>query len=292
MSDILSKVFDPDHIDPQTARRAEWAVVLKGAVLFTALACQAKDTAKAVQGHDIIAKARDYSGLDSAILSAIFGGEVPPVPENRLMAAIVEAGKTATAEELKAARAVMAVWRKAEETAKAERMAKAKAVRAKENLVFWARTEAAVAATAARRDADVKTVTFTAGFTQEEGEILSTGVKVGLIGYAKKKANFYELAELARHYAKTLGLPSNAGALPVRFRSEVRGFATYAVDETLLGDIKQALAIENAAQEALAAEKAKAEKEGRLAALVAAGAIIIDGILLTEDGKEIKLEDI
>ena len=276
----------------QTARRAEWAVVLKGAVLFTAMAIQAKDAAKAAQCYDIIAKARDYSGLDSAVLSAIFGGEVPPVPESRLMSALAEAGKTATAEELKAARGVMAAWQKAEEAAKAERMAKAKVVRAEENLVFRARTEAAVAATAVRRDTDVQTVTFTAGFTQEEAEILSTGVKVGLIGYAKKKANFYQLAELARHHAKTLGLPSNAGALPVRFRSEVRGFATYVVDEALLGDIKQALAEANAAQEALAAEKAKAEKEGRLAALVAAGAIIIDGILLTDDGQEMKLEDI
>lgn len=276
----------------QTARRAEWAVVLKGAVLFTALAIQAKDAAKAAQGYDIIAKARDYSGLDSVILAAIFGGEVPPVPENRLMAAIVEAGKTATAEALKAAREVIAVWQKAEEAAKAERLAKAKAVRAEENLIFRARTEAATAATAVRRDADFQTVTFMAGFTQEEAEILSTGAKVGLIGYTKKKANFYQLAELARHHAKTLGLPSNAGALPVRFRSEVRGFATYAVDEALLGDIKAALATENVAQEALAEAKAKADKEGRLSALVAAGAIIIDGILLTEDGQEIKLEDI
>ena len=292
MSDVLSKVFDVGQMDPQTARRAEWGVVLKGALLYTAHAVQAKDAAKAAQGYDIMAKARDYSGLDSAILSAIFGGEVPPVPENRLMAALTEAGKTATAEARKAAREVVAVWVKAKEAAKAERMAKAKAVRAEENLAFWARTEAAVAATAARRDADVKTVTFTAGFTQEEGEILSTGVKVGILGYTKKKANFYELAELARHHAKMLGLPSNAGALPVRFRSEIRGFATYAVDEALLGDIKQALAEANAAQEALAEAKAKAEKEGRLAALVAAGAIIVDGILLTEDGQEMKLEDI
>lgn len=301
MTDVLSKVFDADQIDQQSDRRAAWAGVLKGATLFTAMAIKANDAAKTAQGRDIMAKASANAGLDSAILSAIFGGEVPAVPENRLMAALAEAGQTATKAELEKAREIIAEWQKAEEAAKAERMAKAKAVRAEENLAFRARTEAAVAATESRRETDIQTVTFTADFTQEDALILETGVKVGLIGYNRKKSNFWQLAELARHNAKLLGLPSsNAGALPVRFRSELRGVATYVVDETLLVDIKAALAAEKAEQAEKAAAlaekeaeaKAKAEKEGRLAALLAAGGIVVDGIILTEDGQEIKLEDV
>lgn len=304
MSDVLSKIFDADQIDQQSDRRAQWAVVLKGATLFTSLAIKAKDAAKTAQGHQIMSKARANAGLDSAILSAIFGGEVPAVPENRLMAALAEAGQTATKAELEDAREVIAEWQKAEEAAKAERMAKAKAERAKENLAYSAKIDAAIAATEARRQTDIQTVTFTADFTQEDAIILGSGEKVGLIGYARKKSNFWQLAELARHNAKLLGLPSsNAGALPVRFRSELRGVATYVVDETILDNIKASLAAEKAEKaEALAAEKAvqaekaeakaKAEKEVRVAALLAAGGIEVDGIILTEDGREIKLEDV
>lgn len=293
MTDVLSKIFNADQIDQQSDRRATWAGVLKGATLFTAMAIKAKDAAKTAQGRDIMAKASANAGLDSAILSAIFGGEVPAVPENRLMAALAEAGQTATKAELEKAREIIAEWQKAEEAAKAERMAKAKALRAEENLAFRARTEAAVAATESRRETDVQTVSFTAGFTQEDALILETGVRVNLVGYNRKKPNFWELAELAAYHAKTLGLASNAGALPVRFRSELRGVATYVVDETLLGDIKAALAAEKAEQAEKEAEaKAKAEKEGRLAALLAAGGIVVDGIILTEDGQEIKLEDV
>ena len=92
----------------QAERRAQWGVVLKGAILYTALAVQARDWAKARQGEGLITAASGRGGLDSALLTAIFGGEVPALDlSNRLLAACYEAGQTASDNAVAAAREVV-----------------------------------------------------------------------------------------------------------------------------------------------------------------------------------------
>lgn len=94
-----------DGTEPQAPRRVQWAVVHKGATLFTALAVQGRDWVKARQGEELMAMASGRAGLDAALLSAVFGGEIPVVDmNNRMIAACFEAGKVATEEQLKKAR--------------------------------------------------------------------------------------------------------------------------------------------------------------------------------------------
>jgi hypothetical protein len=92
----------------QSERRAQWSLVLNGAVLFTAMAVNHRDWAKARQGESLIATASGRAGVDSALLTAIFGGEVPQVDmSNPMIAACHDAGKSASAEQLAIAREVV-----------------------------------------------------------------------------------------------------------------------------------------------------------------------------------------
>ena len=102
----------------QAERRAQWALALKGATLFTAMAVQARDWAKARQGEELIANASRLGGVDSALLTAIFGGEVPALDlSNRLMAACYEAGQTASDKDVATARELVRVNKAGREAA-------------------------------------------------------------------------------------------------------------------------------------------------------------------------------
>jgi hypothetical protein len=61
-----------DGTGHQAPRRGQWAVVHKGATLFTALALQGRDWVKARQGEDLMAMACGRAGLDVAFLCPPF----------------------------------------------------------------------------------------------------------------------------------------------------------------------------------------------------------------------------
>ncbi len=111
--------------------RAQWAQVLTGAILFTAMAVKARDWAKVQQGEDLMAMASGRAGLDSAFLSAVFGGDVPAVDmSNRLIAACYDAGGKATAQALDSAREVVRANKALREAADRARKAAGQANRA------------------------------------------------------------------------------------------------------------------------------------------------------------------
>lgn len=114
-------------------RRAQWGVVLKGAALYTAMAVQARDWVKAKQGEELMSTASGRAGLESALLVAICGGEVPAVDmSNRLLVACFEAGKTACDEQVAKARAVVQENKASREAAAQERREAERAQRAEQ----------------------------------------------------------------------------------------------------------------------------------------------------------------
>lgn len=279
----------------QTARRAEWAVVLKGAVLFTAMAIKAKDAAKAAQGRDIMAKARNYSGLDSALLSAIFGGEVPAVPENRLMAALIEAGRSATAEELKAAREVVATDEAARKAAKEAAYAAKKAAERESTRAYNARQDALKAARAPEKAARLAEKANAAAAKAEavkanEAKITQMGGLINTVG-----AMVSTLDNHAQVEAEIKALLAEAGvSLSMAFghmtaHKPIVGYALCLVADE--AGVRGFVNVVNSTP-AVEAHKAVEAKQAKIESLLADGGILVDGIILTEDGHEIKLEDI
>lgn len=279
----------------QTARRAEWAVVLKGAVLFTAMAIKAKDAAKAAQGYDIMAKARNYSGLDAALLSAVFGGEVPVVPENRIIAALTEAAKAATAEEMKAAREVVAKDEAARKAAKEAVYAAKKAERRESTRAYNARQDALKAARAPEKAARAAEKANVAAAKAEavkanEERIAQMGCLVETVGAMVSTVENHGKVE-----AEIKALLAEAGvSLSMAFghmtaHKPIVGYALCLVaDES---GVRGFVNVVNSTS-AVEAHKAVEAKQAKIEFLLADGGILVDGIILTEDGHEIKLEDI
>lgn len=279
----------------QTARRAEWAVVLKGAVLFTAMAIQAKDAAKAAQGREIMAKARANAGLDSAILSAIFGGEVPAVPENRLIAALTEAGKSATAEELKAAREVVATDEAARKAAKEAAYAAQKAARRESARSYNERQDALRAARAPEKAA--RAAEKAAAAAAKSAAVEANKAKITQMGelVAKVGAMVSTLENHLKVEADIKNLLADAGvSLQMEFghmaaHKAIVGYALClsATETGVMGFVN----VLNSTP-AVDAHRAAVAKQAKIDAILAKGGILVDGIILTEDGHEIKLEDI
>ena len=293
--------FGPDRavmIDPapasaglQAERRAQWALVLKGAILFTAMAVKARDWAKARQGEELVTWASNNSGLDAALLRGIFGGEVPAVDmSNRLLAACLNAGKTATDAEVAKAREVVRANKAAREAAAQARRDAERAERAAQN-----RAERVVRAEIrANRDA-AKELAEQARAQKKAAEEAA---------YAVKKAAFD--AAVASEPVRALidrwngfeGATPEVRAAAETIAAELRA-AGVAADtlfalsgqwgriKVLAGNLSVTVFADDLRQEPSPVRRARLIDEH-----LAAGAILIDGVILTDDGQEIAVENL
>lgn len=266
----------------QAERRAQWGLVLKGATLYTAMAVQACDWAKARQGEELIATASGRGGLDSALLSAIFGGEVPALDlSNRLLSACYEAGQTASDHAISAAREVVRANKAGREAAAqarrdAERAAEKAAYIAKKaaDKAAWdadapqrkaAADKAAAEKLAAQAAAADKAVAAKATAKAETDEAVSKIIATASAGYS---GALY----MTQQQVWAVRSPR------VRTEGNLTYGQTYARVELVevYGCMVLRLLPEGNAKHDLACAKALAE-----------GGIEVDGVIMCDDGSEI-----
>lgn len=294
--------FGPDRavlIDPapasaglQAERRAQWALVLKGASLFTAMAVKARDWAKARQGEELVTWASNNSGLDAALLRGIFGGgEVPAVDmSNRLLAACLNAGKTATDAEVAKAREVVRANKAAREAAaqarrdaeRAERAAQNRAervVRAEIRVNRDAAKELAEQARAQKKAAEeaayaVKKAAFDAAVASEPVRAL-----------IDRWNGFEGATPEVKATAETIAAELRAAGVAVDTLSALSG--QWGRIKVHTGNLTVTVFADDLRQEPSPVRRARLIDER-----LAAGAILVDGVILTDDGQEIAVENL
>ena len=290
--------YGPDHQAMEAAprsssaaseRRAKWGSVLNGAILFTAMAVQAREWAKVRQGEELMAMASGRAGLDAALLSAIFGGDVPAVDmSNRLLVACFEAGKTATPDAVDQARQVVRANRGQREAAAQDRRdaertqheAKNRAdrlVRTQNRANREAAKEQASHARA-QREADEK-VAYAAQKTAFNTAMASDPVSA----LVARWNGFEGAAAEVKTAAETAADELRAAGVVVETISAISG--QWGRIKVLSGSRSVTIFADDLRQEPVLVRRARL-----LAEHLATGAILVDGVILTDDGREIAVE--
>lgn len=276
-------------VGQKAERRAQWGAVLRGATLYTAMAVKARDWAKVRQGEELMTTAGGRAGLDSSLLTAIFGGEVPAIDlSNRLLTACYEAGQTASDQAIAEARAVVRENKASRETAAKSRQAAAwaaeKAVLAQKKAAEKAAFEAAAPlrkAAAATKAAEKAAL--------EQAAAAKAAVSRAAIAGEKAQA-------VIAQYQGTVGITEDVVAAANEATAFLDGLgvnvtklssapSAWATLKILVGEKSVTVLVDEIRQEPESLRRAR-----RVQALIAEGGIEVDGVILCDDGSEIDVK--
>jgi hypothetical protein len=265
--------------------RAQWALVLKGATLYTAMAVVSRDLTKVRQGEQIISLSSGHAGLNSALFSAIFGGEIPEVDlTNPVVAACFEAGKTASKQDVdQASEVVRADKARRDASAQARRDAERSAAKAAyaakkaADAAAWA-AEAPQRKAAADKAAAEKSAAQAAAKEKAEKEAAAAAAET-----EAAVAKIVDTAAVGHSGAMYLTQEKLWAVRSPRIRTEGsfahgQKYARIEIVEVYGNKVLRVLPEGDASRDLLCA------------AAIAAGAIEIDGVILCDDGSEIFLE--